>query len=56
MFARTNHADGPWRLVAADVKKAARLELIRDLLASFDYPAKMKKLAQPDRQIVRVLS
>jgi len=56
MFARTNHADGPWRLVAADVKKAARLELIRDLLASFDYPGKREKLAQPDRQIVAVLS
>jgi polyphosphate kinase 2 len=56
MFERTSHADGPWRVVAADVKKVARLELIRDLLASFDYPGKKGKLAQPDRQIVRVLS
>lgn len=56
MFARTNHADAPWRIVAADVKKEARLELIRDLLGSFDYPGKKEKLAEPDRKIVRILS
>jgi polyphosphate kinase 2 len=56
MFERTSHADGPWCVVAADVKKVARLELIRDLLASFEYPGKKGKLAQPDRRISRVLS
>jgi polyphosphate kinase 2 (PPK2 family) len=56
MFERTSHVDGPWRVVAADVKKVARLELIRDVLASFEYPGKKGKLAQPDRRILRVLS
>src|SRR5215472_17142622 len=55
MFERTSHADGPWRVVAADVKKVARLELIRDLLGSFDYPNKKEKLTQPNRRIVRIL-
>ncbi|HWA90093.1 MAG TPA: polyphosphate kinase 2 [Rhizomicrobium sp.] len=52
MFARTSHADAPWRVVRADDKKTARLALIRDLLASFDYKGKDKKLAKPDRKIV----
>jgi len=55
MFERTNHVDGPWRVVAGDVKKQARLALIRDLLSSFDYPGRKEKLIEPDRQIVRVL-
>ncbi len=52
MFARTSHGDGPWRIVVADDKKVARLELIRDLLDSFDYPGKDKKLVRPERDIV----
>ena len=52
MFARTSHGDGPWRIVKADVKKVARLELIRDLLDSFDYPGKDKKLVRPLRDVV----
>jgi polyphosphate kinase 2 len=52
MFQRTNHADAPWRIVRADVKKTARLELIRDLLADFDYKGKSHELAAPDRGIV----
>jgi polyphosphate kinase 2 len=52
MFERTSHAAAPWKVVRADVKKAARLELIRDLLASFDYAKKSRKLAQPDTAIV----
>ncbi|HEX4077315.1 MAG TPA: polyphosphate kinase 2 [Rhizomicrobium sp.] len=52
MFHRSSHAAAPWRIVRADVKKAARLELIRDLLASFDYKGKSKKLARADRSIV----
>ncbi len=56
MFERTSHPDGQWRIVAADVKKVARLELIRDLLVSFDYPGKKEKLAQPDPRVVRMAS
>jgi polyphosphate kinase len=52
MFERTNHKAGPWRVVSADTKKTARLELIRDLLSSFDYKGKDKKLTRPDRNVV----
>lgn len=52
MFERTSHADAPWRIVRADVKKIARLELIRDLLAGFDYDGKSAKLAHPDPSII----
>jgi polyphosphate kinase 2 len=52
MFARSSHGDGPWRVVMANAKKVARLELIRDLLESFDYPAKDKKLVRPRRDVV----
>ena len=52
MFARTSHADAPWRIVHGDVKKIARLEMIRDLLASFDYDGKSKDLAHPDASVV----
>jgi polyphosphate kinase 2 len=52
MFRRTHHEDGPWHVVRADVKKTARLELIRDLLASFDYKHKSKKLDAPNRDVV----
>ena len=52
MFRRSSHAEAPWRIVKADVKKTARLELIRDLLASFDYDGKSKELTRPDDTIV----
>jgi polyphosphate kinase 2 len=55
MFERTNHADAPWRVVAANVKKEARLGLIRDLLASFDYPGKKEKLVESEREVVSVV-
>jgi polyphosphate kinase 2 len=52
MFARTSHSAAPWHVVRADDKKTARLELIRDLLESFPYKGKDKKLVQPDRKVV----
>ena len=52
MFLRTSHAAAPWRIVKADVKKIARLELIRDLLSSFSYKGKEKKPTWTDRKIV----
>ncbi len=51
-FRRTNHAFAPWHVVRADVKKTTRLELIRDLLASFSYKGKSKSLTKADRSIV----
>lgn len=52
MLSRTSHPQAPWRIVRGDVKKVARLELMRDLLASFDYDGKSKKLARPDPSVV----
>jgi polyphosphate kinase 2 len=51
-FARTDHHKAPWRIVGTDIKKVARLEMIRDLLASFDYKGKSRTLAAPDRSVV----
>ena len=52
MFARTSRTPAPWHVVAADDKKTARLELIRDLLGSFSYKGRDKKITRPDRDIV----
>ncbi len=52
MFERTSHPAAPWRVVHCDTKKIARLELIRDLLGSFDYPHKDKKLTRTDGEVV----
>ena len=48
---RTSHPAAPWRVVHSDHKKVARLELLRDLLASFDYPKKHKAVLKPDRDV-----
>ena len=42
----------PWRIVKADDKKAAHLEIMRDLLDSFSYPGKKKSLVKPDSDLV----
>jgi polyphosphate kinase 2 len=52
MFKRTSHAAAPWRVVHSDVKRVARLELLRDLLGSFHYPDKSKKLTKGDPDVV----
>ncbi len=52
MLERTTHPAAPWRVVHSDVKKIARLELMRDLLAGFDYPHKDKKLVHTDQDVV----
>ncbi|MBS0274183.1 MAG: polyphosphate kinase 2 [Proteobacteria bacterium] len=51
-FERTDHPSAPWRIVKTDVKKIARLEIIRDFLSSFDYKGQNRKLTRPDRDIV----
>ena len=51
-FRRTDHASAPWHIVRSDVKKIARLELIRDLLSGFDYKKKSSELTKPDRKVV----
>jgi polyphosphate kinase 2 len=52
MFERTSHKRAPWHIVHSDEKKVARLELLRDLLGSFDYKGKDKKLIRPDGKVV----
>jgi polyphosphate kinase 2 len=52
MFRRTSHPAAPWHVVHSDIKKIARLEFLRDLLASFSYPHKDKKLTRADRTVV----
>jgi len=51
MFERTSHKSAPWHVVSADDKKAARLELIRDLLGSFSYKGRDRKITRTDREI-----
>jgi len=52
MFEHTSHELAPWRVVNANDKKVARLEFIRDLLSTFDYHGKDKKLCRPDRSVI----
>jgi polyphosphate kinase 2 len=51
MFVNTNHPLAEWIIVNADIKKIARLEMIRTLLASFSYEGKSAKLAKPDNSV-----
>jgi polyphosphate kinase 2 len=52
MFRRTSHRNGPWRVIDANSKKHARLTLIGDILASFDYPGKRASLAKASKRII----
>jgi polyphosphate kinase len=52
MFDRTHTRVAPWRIVRADDKKAARLNLIRDLLSELDYAGKNESLPRADKAIV----
>ncbi len=54
MFARTSHADAPWRIVHSDTKKIARIAFLCDLLGSFDYPHKDKSLLHADPEVLFV--
>jgi polyphosphate kinase 2 len=49
MFARTDLPEAPWTVVKSNDKKRARLEAIRFVLASLDYPGKAHgAVGQPD--------
>ncbi|HJR57256.1 MAG TPA: polyphosphate kinase 2 [Rhizomicrobium sp.] len=52
MLARTHTETAPWTLVHAGDKRAARLNIIRDLLSRLAYDCKEGKLAHPDRAVV----
>ena len=52
MLARTHHPAAPWTVVRADDKRAARLNVLRDLLSRAAYHGKDEALVRPDRAIV----
>ncbi|OGA09784.1 MAG: polyphosphate kinase 2 [Betaproteobacteria bacterium RIFCSPHIGHO2_12_FULL_69_13] len=52
MLVRTHSAFAPWKIVRAEDKRAARLNLIRDLLGRLHYGGKDKRLAVPDPRVV----
>jgi polyphosphate kinase 2 len=52
MLLQTHTTVAPWRLVLADNKRLARLNLIRDILSTLHYAGKKNKLVQPDLSIV----
>ena len=52
MLARTHTAAAPWTVVRANDKRAARLNIIKDLLARVHYAGKHKRLIRPDSQVV----
>jgi len=53
MFFYTHTADAPWTLIKSNDKKRARVEAMRHLLSSFDYPDKDAELVgTPDTRIV----
>ena len=51
MLLRTHTAVAPWRIVLADNKRLARLNLMRDILSRLHYAGKKNKLVQPDTDI-----
>jgi polyphosphate kinase 2 len=53
MLERTHTEHAPWTVVRADVKKLARLAVIRHLLSRLDYAGKRPKLAVPDPRVLR---
>ena len=52
MFARSHTTSAPWTIVRAGDKRAARLNLIRDLLSRFDLGARGRGRAPADPDVV----
>jgi polyphosphate kinase 2 len=52
MLLRTHTEASPWRIVSADNKLLARLNLMRDILSRLHYAGKKNTLVRPDRDIV----
>jgi len=52
MLVRTSHEAAPWHVVKADVKKIARLNIVRHLLSRLDYKGKDEKLLKVDPAVV----
>jgi len=52
MLERTHAAFAPWHIVLAADKKAARINLMRDLLNRLHYEGKEERLLAPDARVV----
>jgi len=52
MLLRSNSSVAPWTLVRANDKRAARLNVIKDILNRLQYAGKDEQLVEPDSQIV----
>jgi len=52
MLARTHRINIPWTIVKADDKKAARINIIKDVLFRLDYKGKNESLTVADNNIV----
>jgi polyphosphate kinase 2 (PPK2 family) len=52
MLAATSSPESPWIVVRADDKRAARLNVIRDLISRLACAETDRHLASPDRSIV----
>ena len=52
MFLRTSTPVAPWRIVRADDKRLARLNLIRDILSHIKYAGRRHDLVVPDAAVV----
>jgi polyphosphate kinase 2 len=52
MLRRTHTAFAPWRVVRADDKKTARINVMRDILARLHYEDKDARLVVPDASVV----
>ena len=52
MLERTHNAQAPWTIASADVKRATRLNLIRDLLSRLEYDGRRDELLDVDRDVV----
>jgi polyphosphate kinase len=52
MLERTHAAFAPWHIVLASDKKAARINLIRDILNRLHYDGKDERLTAPDAKVV----
>jgi polyphosphate kinase 2 len=55
MFFYTSTADSPWIVIKSDDKKAARINAIRYMLSTLDYPDKDESQLDIDRRIVRAV-
>jgi len=52
MFFYTDTADAPWTVVKSDCKKRARLNAMRFVLNSLDYPNKNSKVVTPPDPLI----